>query len=147
MFSKTGFVSLLMLGFIGVPLSFSGEDGATGIQTSGEFTVESLVQDIFVGGACKNIFNIAYAGHEKGIGYFEGGEEVIGIERGIILATGPIRSAEGPNSSGKESGNFRRNNGDRDLSQMSEAPILDAVGLEFDFVPLDSIVTFRYLFA
>lgn len=100
-----------------------------------------------MGGACKNIFNIEYAGHEKGIGYFEGGEDVIGIDRGIILATGPIGSAEGPNSSGKESGNFRTNNGDRDLSQMSEAPILDAVGLEFDFVPLDSVVTFRYVFA
>lgn len=147
MFSKTGFIVLLAAGLLGMPFSFSEESGATGIQTSGAFTVEALVQDIFVGGACKNIFNINYAGHENGIGYFEGGQDVIGIERGIILATGPISSAEGPNSSGKESGNFRTNNGDRDLSQMSDAPILDAVGLEFDFVPLDSVVTFRYVFA
>lgn len=142
-------MSLLMSGILlsSLPQWVVGQNNEAGIQTRGDFSTETLVQDIFVGGACKNIFNIQYAGHEKGIGYFEGGQEVIGIERGIILATGPIDNARGPNSSGKESGNFRMNNSDRDLDQLTDAPIRDAVSLEFDFVPLDSIVTFRYVFA
>jgi len=148
MYAKAGLVSVLTLVTIAWPRVI-GPDSTSyqGISTSNEYTVESLVQDIFVGGACKNIFNIQYAGHEKGIGYFEGGQDIMGIDRGIILATGPIDNAEGPNSSGKESGNFRTNNGDRDLNQLTSAPIRDAVALEFDFVPLDSVVTFRYVFA
>lgn len=148
MYAKAGLVSVLMLATIAWPRVLGSQHVAyQGITTSSEYTVESLVQDIFVGGACKNIFNIQYAGHEKGVGYFEGGKDIMGIDRGIILATGPIDNAEGPNSSGKESGNFRANNGDRDLNQLTSAPIRDAVALEFDFVPLDSVVTFRYVFA
>ncbi|NRB61955.1 MAG: gliding motility-associated C-terminal domain-containing protein [Saprospiraceae bacterium] len=148
MYLNSGLLSIVLLLWGALPNSrLSDSSEQSGIETSLEYSVESLVQDIFVGGACKNIFNITYTGHEKGIGFFEGGNDVMGIDRGIILATGPINSAEGPNSSGKESGNFRTNNGDQDLNLLTDAPIRDAVALEFDFVPLDSVVTFRYVFA
>jgi len=120
---------------------------ANGIVVNDNFTTEALVQDIFVKGACRNISNIKSIGDEDGIGYFENGRDIMGIDRGIILSTGPIQNARGPNSSKERSGDFGDKRGDQDLRQLTSAPISDAVGIEFDFIPLDSVVTFRYVFA
>lgn len=118
-----------------------------GIRTSREFTVQELVQDIFVKGGCKNISNIRGIGNSEGIGYFENGGDVIGLEKGILMSTGHLANAEGPNRETDKSGDFGDASGDRDLSQLASADVYDAVGFSFDFVPLDSIVTFRYVFA
>ena len=118
-----------------------------GIDAIQRYTVERLVQDIFVGGACKNTFNIKGIGNNAGIGYFENGQSIIGINRGVILSTGPIENCEGPNDSRRASGDFKDVTGDPDLKQLSQLNIQDAVGIEFDFTPLDSLVTFRYVFA
>lgn len=120
---------------------------ADGIKTDDSFSVTKLVQDIFVRGACRNIFNIKSEGDKRGIGYFENGESSIGIKRGIILATGPIGNASGPNSARDISGDFQDSKGDADLQKITAIKVQDAVGLEFDFIPLDSLVTFRYVFA
>lgn len=119
----------------------------SGIQTLGDYNVQELVEDIFVSGACNNISHVKAIGEKAGIGYFENGETSIGISRGIIIATGQIANAEGPNSSTDKSGNFYDNSGDIDLDDLSTGQVKDAVGIEFDFEPLDSVVTFRYVFA
>lgn len=119
----------------------------SGIQTSGGYSVESLVKNIFAKGACDNISNVRAIGSMDGIGYFENGATSIGMNRGIIIATGPIQHAEGPNKVGDKSGNFDLPEGDPDLSMFSTHRILDAEGIEFDFTPLDSFVRFRYVFA
>jgi gliding motility-associated-like protein len=121
--------------------------GSSGIRTSGGHSVESLVKDVFAKGACNNISNIRAIGNLGGIGFFENGSASISMDQGIIIATGPIKHAEGPNEAGDKSGNFNDRNGDPDLAKLSTHQILDAVGIEFDFVPLDSFVQFRYVFA
>lgn len=121
--------------------------GGGGIQTSGGYSAESLVKDVFAKGACDNISNIRRLGNSDGIGYFENGKTSIGMERGIVIATGSIKQAEGPNQAGDRSGNLNDMTGDPDLAKLSTHRILDAVGIEFDFVPLDSFVRFRYVFA
>lgn len=118
-----------------------------GIVTDNTYTVEELVQDIFVNGACNTITNIQAIGNEGGIGYFEEGANSIGVNRGVILSTGPIGNAEGPNTHTDLSGNFNDSAGDADLNSMATGAVKDAVGIEFDFMPLDSIVAFRYVFA
>lgn len=120
---------------------------APGIITDDTYTVEELVQDVFVGGACNTITNIQAIGDEDGIGYFEEGSSSIGMNRGVILSTGPIENAEGPNLHTDLSGNFNDASGDPDLNSMATGAVKDAVGIEFDFMPLDSIVAFRYVFA
>jgi len=117
------------------------------IITDNSYTVEELVKDIFVKGTCDNISNISPIGDSTGIGYFENGTPSIGIERGIILATGKISNASGPNNATDASGNFYDESGDPDLDILSTGNVKDAVGIEFDFIPLDSFVTFRYVFA
>ena len=119
----------------------------TGIVTDDSFTEESLVRDIFVKGSCDNVADIRAIGNSEGIGYFENGMDIIGLERGIILSTGHIKGAEGPNSDTRKSGNFNDNSGDKDLKLLVTDRVFDAAGIEFDFIPLDSFVAFRYVFA
>ena len=67
------------------------------IKINNSYSPEVLVQDIFVNGACKNISKIRAIGNRAGIGFFEGGKPSIGLEKGIILSTGNVKKAEGPN--------------------------------------------------
>lgn len=144
------FASLIGLGmtvkefWMTPPLNFSSN---TSIRTVVGPGPQELVQNIFAEGACDNISNISRIGPVDGVGYFENAQEVIGLDRGIILSTGTISNAEGPNKYSDASGNFNREGGDPDLNHLATGEVFDAVGLEFDFVPLDSFVTFRYVFA
>lgn len=127
---------------------FAVEIPADGINAISNFTPEELVEDIFVKGVCKNIFNIESEGRPESIGFFEDGAAVIGLEEGIILATGSIDNAEGPNNDAGKSGRFNLPSNDPDLKKLAGVDtIMDVAALEFDFTPLDSIVTFRYVFA
>lgn len=118
-----------------------------GIVTHNDFSAQVLVKDIFATGACNNIDFINPIGDLRGVGYFENGSDVIGLDKGILLTTGFTHHAAGPNSNTNTSGDFNDNSGDADLNQLVAASVSDAVGIEFDFVPLDSFVSFRYVFA
>ncbi|MEM6398214.1 MAG: choice-of-anchor L domain-containing protein [Bacteroidota bacterium] len=111
------------------------------------FTAEELVKDVFASGTCETISNISPIGNEDGIGYFEAPEGLLGFSRGIILSTGPIGNAAGPNNSGETSGDLGGMVNDPDLDIVSDRPLNDRVGISFDFVPLQEEVTFRYVFA
>jgi gliding motility-associated-like protein len=128
----------------GTATIFTNEDV---IVTDDSFTVEELVEDIFVDGSCRTITNIQRIGDARGVGYFEQGAASINMERGIILSTGPISNAHGPNERTDRFGDFNDSSGDPDLNLLSQGNINDAVGIEFDFTPLTSVVTFRYVFA
>ncbi|MEM1214927.1 MAG: choice-of-anchor L domain-containing protein [Bacteroidota bacterium] len=119
----------------------------TGLVTHNDFSAQALVLDIFANSACENIDLVTSSGHEKGIGFFENGLETIGIERGIILSTGYTEFAQGPNQATDRSTSLPGPDGDADLELLSGGEIFDAVAIEFDFVPLDSLVEFRYVFA
>ncbi|GJM35460.1 MAG: hypothetical protein DHS20C18_44610 [Saprospiraceae bacterium] len=130
-----------------VPIVYERSLPPDGIFTSNNFTTNELVTDIFAQGICDNITNIQSIGNQGGIGYFENADNIMGLARGIILSTGPINNALGPNDATDKSGNFEDASGDIDLNDMSTGAVYDAVGIEFDFIPLDSFVTFRYVFA
>ena len=120
---------------------------AQNIKINSSYSPVSLVQDVFVNGACKNISNIRSIGNKGGIGFFEGGKTSIGLEKGIILSTGNVKNAEGPNLKRDISTDFGEKSSDVDLVKLATGPVFDAIGIEFDFVPLDSFVNFRYVFA
>lgn len=117
------------------------------IKTDNSIPVDSLVRGIFAEKLCTNISNIQSIGSLEGIGYFKDASTSIGIQEGIILATGDVANAQPPNNATDFSGDFDDGNGDIDLSTISANSIYDAVGIEFDFEPLDSFVSFRYVFA
>lgn len=112
-----------------------------------DYTAQRLVEEVFASGTCETISNIQSIGNPEGIGYFEGDAQILGFNRGIILSTGPIGNAVGPNELPNTSGNLGGPSPDPDLNQLAELALHDRVGIEFDFVPLQAEVSFRYVFA
>jgi subtilisin-like proprotein convertase family protein len=96
--------------------------------------------------------NIVYTGDNRGAGVFTdfqepGFDQGIGADSGVILATGRVTDAIGPNLSDSMTTSFNTP-GDPQLNAIV-APLTtnDAAILEFDFVPAGNTVTFQYVFA
>ena len=77
---------------------FAQIDTTTSIQTEINNDAINLVRDIFISGTCNNVSNIESTGIEESFGEFHNGEEVINFTDGIILSTGDVGSARGPNT-------------------------------------------------
>lgn len=119
-----------------------------GLEVSPDFTAEDLVRDVFASGQCETIFNIQRIGsNPNGIGFFQGPDTIVGFDRGIILSTGNVVDATGPNSDTDVGSELEGDVTDPDLDLASTGNVFDAVGIEFDFIPLQPTITFRYVFA
>ncbi len=117
------------------------------LQTEVNNDAINLVNDIFIKGTCKNISNIESSGAPESIGVFQNGGDIIGFSDGIILSTGDVKSAEGPNNFIETTTQFNRPSEDRHLMEIATHELFDVTVLEFDFVPIESEVTFQYVFA
>ncbi len=122
--------------------------GQEGVQTENNLNVEELVKNVFIKGNCRNVNNITSIGNEDiSMGQFNNGATAININDGIILSTGDIGLAAGPNLQIDASYPFFDESTDPDLSQLASGSLFDVTGIEFDFVPIDDKITFRYVFA
>lgn len=118
------------------------------LKTLNELSVEELVSDVFIRGNCKNVSNIRSLGNPSlSIGQFNNGENIFGFQDGIIISTGDISLAEGPNLSLDATFSFNNVSPDPDLDILATDTLFDLTGIEFDFVPIDDKVSFRYVFA
>ena len=139
---------LLLLTFCSASFNFTKTNTTLeSISTSFAFSVEELVVEQFIKGSCQNVTNISSFGHETSIGYFSNAQEVLGFSSGIIIATGSIENALGPNDNIGERSSFRLSAGDPDLDLFATDEVWDAAGIEFDFIPFGDQVEFRYVFA
>lgn len=114
------------------------------LTVNNSYTTTQLVQDVFLG-AGVSVSNISYNGASKAIGYFNGTNSNIGLDSGLVLTSGDIANAVGPNGTGSKS-TSNSLNGDADLTALSGFTTYDASVLEFDFVSTSNKVTFRYVF-
>jgi hypothetical protein len=105
---------------------------------------EDLAQSLVGPGVV--IDNVEYTGDDRALGQFSGGLGIIGFELGLIMSTGQVKDAVGPNESDSTSTNLNED-GDPDLTDLVGAETFDAAVLEFDFVPDTNFITFRYVFA
>jgi hypothetical protein len=114
--------------------------------TTGTLTPQQLVQDSLVTG-CVDAFSITYTGNAAGIGYFNAiGTSFDSImSSGIVLASGPVVDAVGPNNSGSQSTGWG-SPGDNDLNSLITQTTNDAAVLEFDFIPASDTLEFKYVF-
>ncbi|MBE0663611.1 MAG: choice-of-anchor L domain-containing protein [Bacteroidales bacterium] len=89
-----------------------------------------------------NLGNAAVAS----IGNFSGADCVaLGFDAGIILSSGTLANAVGPNSSSSTSASLGLP-GDADLTTLSGNPTFDATWLQFEFVPTANNVFIQYVF-
>jgi gliding motility-associated-like protein len=139
--------------------------GQTLVVNSTAKNAEQLVKDILVGQngnvTITNVKfnNVAVAGTVPNVSNQIGSFRVnkptptsanaLGIDSGIILTTGGITNALGPNGSGSSSvsPSGPSYNNDPDLTSIASSSVNDAAVLEFDFVPLGTTISFRYRFA
>lgn len=121
------------------------------VDNSGNYSNPNfLVQDVLVGNGI-NASNITFSGDAaQQIGYFDGSNTNLGINSGVIIATGSIHMATGPNNATDATlpPLGIQNTTDQDLEALAAGGTLfDAAVLEFDFIPVGNEVVLRYVFA
>lgn len=124
------------------------------ITTSETYTPVQLIENVLVGaGGCASITNVSVSGgnfgpNENSWGYFNANGSGFPFNEGIILSTGQIRNAPGPNNFVSDDGGGMGWGGDADLNAaLGIGNSLNATVLEFDFVPLGNQISFDYIFA
>ena len=109
-------------------------------------SVNNLVQNVLIGSGV-SVSNISYSGSSDAIGEFtNGGTTSMGISSGLILSTGDVNDAPGPNNSSSTSTDNNAS-GDPDLDALVPTTSTnDAAVIEFDFVPIGDTLKFEYVF-
>lgn len=154
--SRAKIFSSFNLLFILFSISVNAQQYIT-VDTS-TYTAEQLVRDVFIGSqnaGCITVSNVSTTGwqnaggSESSHGYFEKGSLPFDISKGIILSTGAVRNAPGPNNVLLDDQDDQWQ-GDPDLAaalQESVYNYLNATSIEFDFVANNtSGISFEYLF-
>ncbi|MCC7466880.1 MAG: choice-of-anchor L domain-containing protein, partial [Saprospiraceae bacterium] len=125
----------------------TSQDGQSQLEVQENLSPEYLIENVLVGGGCFQISNVGYQGFNTQIGAFSNGGANIGFDSGIIMATGNILLAPGPNDLSGGSFGYGFPTPDVDLSPLSTGPLFDRASIEFDFVPTQNTVTFEFVFA
>ncbi|HRW22021.1 MAG TPA: choice-of-anchor L domain-containing protein, partial [Bacteroidales bacterium] len=109
------------------------------------FTPQQLVEDTLVTG-CLEAYNVTYNGSNQSIGYFNQGLPGLDFATGIVLSTGDVADAPGPNTSGSTSTGTSSGSDPHLQALVPGYTVNDATVLEFDFVPASDVLQFEYVF-
>ncbi len=91
------------------------------------------------------VYNIVYTGNNDQIGTFQCTNCNLGIPTGMVMSTGSVSTAAGPNNTGSSSGSYAFGAGDPDLALLAGASLNDAAVLQFDFVPTGDSLVFDFV--
>jgi len=105
-----------------------------------------LIEDVFIGGGCFDITNVVTIGSPEGRGTFTDGGSTVNMNDGIVLTSGNVGIANGPNNSNSAGANVGGPTSDPDLSILTGGSLFDVQGIEFDFRPTVSSINFQYVF-
>ncbi len=92
------------------------------------------------------IKDVSYKGKRQSMGYFYNETPLDVINKGVLLSTGNVFDAMGPNKSAS-TGTRSSGRGDKDLQAIATGVVIDAVALEFDLIALRDSIVFEYVFA
>jgi gliding motility-associated-like protein len=120
------------------------------VVNTGTMTPTQYVQNVLIGGGV-TVSNVTFSGDANQIGEFDAitTNPYLGLDNGIVIATGDATAALGPNNSGSFSlggGNFGIGDGDLDILEGTGVGTNDAAILEFDFIPTGDTVKFNFVF-
>lgn len=113
------------------------------------FTPQQLVQNTLIGSGV-SVSNITFIGAPLQIGRFTNtGNNALGLTSGIVMASGQtdLLSNVATNTGGGTTFGNPGTPGDASLDGISTGGTNDAAVLEFDFVPINDTIKFRYVFA
>jgi len=113
------------------------------ITTNNSLSAEQLIQDTLITG-CVTADNIT-TNNSDAYGYFNNNGTSFPFESGLIMASGPIENAEGPDDATSQGGSLSSNS-DPDLAMLTSYTVNDATVIEFDFVPASDTIRFNYIF-
>ena len=117
------------------------------IRIDTSISAEQLVREVLLQEGSELIIkNIQFRGLKQSIGKFRNETPIDVINHGIILSTGDVFDAIGPNKSAK-TGSRASGIRDNDLQSIATGVVLDAVVLEFDLLALRDSIVFEYVFA
>ncbi len=107
----------------------------------------NLVQNVLLGTGV-TVSNISYSGSGAAIGSFTANNTNLGLSSGVIITTGTISGADGPQGPNNTEGAGMDNGAGAysPLTAIAGAPTFNAAIISFDFVPLSDSVEFRYVF-
>lgn len=92
-----------------------------------------------------NITNINFTGSNQSIGYFNGINTNLGLDSGIVMSSGRVIDAIGPNTS-ESVGDDLSLPGDADLNAASGSVTQDAAVLTLDFTAVGDTFSFKFVF-
>lgn len=121
--------------------------GAAVLDVQGGQSAEELITGTLVDGECFDVENVTFFGEEGQIGTFSNGATNIGFDNGIIIATGDISVAPGPNFTDSADDGYGNETPDGDLSNLTFGELNDLASIEFDFTPTETPVSFQFVFA
>ena len=143
---------LLLTGLLFTTIGFS--QPITVSTTS--YTVPQLVNNVLINSPCVSATNITWRtgtdfGSSNGIGFFQNTNSSLPMQSGVILSTGNILNAPGPNTSLLNDGSTAWV-GDASLEAtmaLAGIPMVskNASVLEFDFTPISPNFSFDFVFA
>lgn len=136
-YAKRSLVSVLT-----IMLAFVAQAQLT---VQGGQTPQQLVQNVLLSPGVI-VSNIQFSGSPTQIGSFDGQNSNIGIGSGVIISSGDIINAPGPNNL-TSAGSSLLGPGDADLESLTNNTTEDAAILSFDFVAFNDTVEFNYVFA
>ena len=120
------------------------------------YSTTQLVNSILINSPCVSATNITTRtgsnfGSVNGIGFFQNTNPKFPMKSGVILSTGNVNNATGPNNSELNDGNANWP-GDSSLeTTLAQSGIgmnsTNATVLEFDFTPISPTFSFEFLFA
>ncbi len=112
---------------------------------SSSLTPTQWVQDVLVGQGVTTS-NITYNGAPLAAGTFVSNSN-IGLNSGVLLTSGDINIAPGPNNSTSATASNNWPNIDPDLQAIATGTVQNCCVLAFDFIPQSDTIRFRYVFA
>lgn len=108
----------------------------------------TLINNVFVQqNSGVSVSNIQFSGSNQALGFFNGQNSNIGLNSGILISTGNINLAVGPNNK-PDAGADNGAGGYAPLANLlGGAEIFNAGILSFNFISESDVVEFRYVFA
>lgn len=125
-------------------LLFFAETTKAQLVVDPNYTLNTLVNQTMLGFGA-SVTNVTYTGSNTSVGFFNATSTNLNLDSGIVMCTGDIVNAIGPNNAGTVGTNLNLL-GDADLTAISGNATNDAAVLTLDFQALGDTFSFNFVF-